>query len=477
MQSLSARHRRVLFAIISLGMVLRAALFLCAWHYAPDLSRLHQGDSITYIEPADSLLHEGRFDLFGRSEIFRTPGYSLLLIPGVALHQVELVTFCLQLILSLATIWLVHQTTFELFDNSTAALGAALLMAIEPLAIIYTSAILTETLFTFLFVLFLRHLLRYLRNDSSSDLLVGALVLAAATFVRPVTYYLTFVLIAGLLVRSLWLNQRWRHLAQCGAFAVACLAPLVAWQVRNHRVAEYTAFTASGDFNLFYHQAAWAVAHRQGQTIQEVQKQFAIYDDEGLAELYPELRGASRAQRFSFMGREGKRIIRLYWSDWIKAQINNVIMIAANPAATNFLLLAVEEPEPRLDRPAGAGILGTIRQMARETPALLRASIALASCLVVTYLLSFIGLISSLRRRPVEMLVLVGISAYLMAVSSGVVEARMRHPVMPMLCLAGGAGIAAIGRVLAWRPLRSRETLGSAKMTRGLEALAPSRAA
>ena len=41
------------------------------------------------------------------------------------------------------------------------------------------------------------------------------------------------------------------------------------------------------------------------------------------------------------------------------------------------------------------------------------------------------------------MLVLVGISAYLMAVSSGVVEARMRHPVMPMLCLAGGAGIAA----------------------------------
>ena len=48
-----------LAAILLLGMGLRVALFLCAWHESPDLERMHQPDSITYVEPAENLLTTG----------------------------------------------------------------------------------------------------------------------------------------------------------------------------------------------------------------------------------------------------------------------------------------------------------------------------------------------------------------------------------------------------------------------------------
>ncbi len=378
---------------------------------------------------------------------------------GVAAKHLEWVAFGLQLALSLATIGLVYRIALELFANSTAALGAALLLAVEPLAIVYTSLLLTETLFTFLFVLFLFFFLRYLRSNATLPLVASAVVLAAATFVRPVTYYLPIVLLAGLLVRTVWLSDRWPRLAQAAVFMLVCCLPLGAWQIRNYRVAEYPAFTASGDFNMYYHQAAWAVAHHDHKTLTDVQKEFALYDDQRLAQLHPELEGATRAQRYAFMGREGKRLVKLYFSDWAKAQLNNVAMIAANPGATNLLALGAHASEPRLDRPAGAGVLGTIRQMARETPVLLRTSLVLGAVLGATYLLSIVGWLSALGRQPLAMLVLLGICAYMVGVSCGVVEARMRHPVMPMLCLAGGMGIATVARVFAWLPATRPQAL------------------
>ena len=160
MQNSRSTNRTALLAVLALGLVLRLAVFFAAYYQAPDLSRLHQNDTADYILPAESLLEDGRFETNTAPEFFRTPGYPILLIPGLVLGHVELVTYGLQLLLSLATIWLVYKIALELLGNPTAALGGALLMAVEPLSILYTSLLLSETLFTFLFVLFLRHLLR-----------------------------------------------------------------------------------------------------------------------------------------------------------------------------------------------------------------------------------------------------------------------------------------------------------------------------
>jgi 4-amino-4-deoxy-L-arabinose transferase-like glycosyltransferase len=435
-----------LAAVIALGAALRLALFLWSWHQSPDLATMHSPDAAAYVKPAEALLHQGRFYVDNQPEVFHTPGYPLLLLPGVAAGQVELVTFCIQWIMSVATIWLVYQMALELFGDRRAAFGAGLLMAIEPLAVIYTSALLSETLFTFVFVLSLRYLIRYLSSNSRFDLVACGLLLAAATYVRPVSYYLPAALMVGLMARALWLRQPRVRLAHCGLFAVACFVPLAAWQMRNAQVADYPAFSASGQFNLYFHQAAWAVAQRTGQTLESVQDEFGGASGKDLDKVHPELRGASRTERYAFMAREGKRLIRENLPYWMKAEIRNALRIALNPGGTSLLQLAARTPVVRPLRPASEGVLATVRQMANETPALLYASLALGMTVGVTYLLSIVGWLAGLRRRPWEMLALLGIGGYLIVVSSGVVEARMRHPIMPILCLLGGAGVVAIRR-------------------------------
>ena len=189
----SAVHRwnwLPLASILLLALALRAALLAAACHNAPDLHTLKAANTHSYVAPAESLVADGRFFRDGAPEIIRTPGYPLLLTVGLLTGHVELVTVALQIIVSVASIALVYFLAWELTANSTAALIASALAALEPLSIIFTVRLLPETLFTFLILASLWLLLRYLRTSSTLALVATALMLAAATFVRPISYYL-----------------------------------------------------------------------------------------------------------------------------------------------------------------------------------------------------------------------------------------------------------------------------------------------
>jgi Dolichyl-phosphate-mannose-protein mannosyltransferase len=80
-------------------------------------------------------------------EILRTPGYPLLLIPGLLLDRLELVTISLQIMLTCLTMYMVYRIAQLLFECENAAIVAAALFAIEPVSILCTSKVVTDTLF------------------------------------------------------------------------------------------------------------------------------------------------------------------------------------------------------------------------------------------------------------------------------------------------------------------------------------------
>ena len=118
-------------------------------------------------------------------ELLRLPGYPLFLIPGLVASQPELIAIALQLLLSAATIWL-FMTSSCPGPIDVPRRGAAFLAAIEPMSIVFSCMLMTETLFTFLLVLSVQRLLRYLATESLAALVQTALLLAMAAFVRPV---------------------------------------------------------------------------------------------------------------------------------------------------------------------------------------------------------------------------------------------------------------------------------------------------
>lgn len=111
-------------------------------------------DTRTCGGPATELLHHGTFTTQGRPEVFRTPGYPLLLLPGLGTGQLTAVTIAIQIALSLLTVAGVFALALAVTvtENARAAAAAAGVYAVEPLSVEYASLLLTETLFTALLV-------------------------------------------------------------------------------------------------------------------------------------------------------------------------------------------------------------------------------------------------------------------------------------------------------------------------------------
>ncbi len=142
---------------------------------------------------ARKLIESGQFANSVQPEIFRTPGYPLLLIPGILLGQQELVAIFIQIMLSCFTIFLIYKIALAIWGESKIATFCALLYAIEPVSILWLTLLMPETLFTALITLFIYLLIKYFTEKSWKYLLCAAITLAASIYVRPIGYYLPFL--------------------------------------------------------------------------------------------------------------------------------------------------------------------------------------------------------------------------------------------------------------------------------------------
>src|SRR5271166_949982 len=192
-------------------------------------SALFSPDTAGYLEPGRNLLLHGRFVAEGAPDVFRTPGYALFLavtslagMPAAALANV---------IVSAFSVILVWRLGRAVSDDGRIALGAAWIFAFEPLSVVSSTLLLSETLFLAFFLLSMERLATFLRGQRLPVLVVAGLWLAAATFVRPVTYYLPVMLAAGLFLALVRVPRlRWK----APALLLLSVLPLqAAWQIRN----------------------------------------------------------------------------------------------------------------------------------------------------------------------------------------------------------------------------------------------------
>src|SRR5258708_4387905 len=80
--------RKWLLMLLAIVFLLRLVLALAVWKINGPAGFVSP-DTVSYSIPAESMLHgaflsDGSFSLRGAPEIFRTPGYPLLLLPAVA---------------------------------------------------------------------------------------------------------------------------------------------------------------------------------------------------------------------------------------------------------------------------------------------------------------------------------------------------------------------------------------------------------
>jgi 4-amino-4-deoxy-L-arabinose transferase-like glycosyltransferase len=440
--------------ILALAALLRCLVILAWFLLNGNTEALHYPDTATYLAPAQSLLDHGTLERNGSPEIIRGPGYPLLLTLGLAAGHVEAVTVLLQMLLSVATVYLVYRCALELANGQTRlALAAAALYAVEPLSVVYSCLLLTETLFTFLIASFLFALIHFLKHDSARSLLIAAVLLSASAFVRPVSYYLPLV-VTGVLLFVAPRNRGFRRpLGLATGFLLACAIPLGAWQVRNWQLASYPGFSAIVENGLYFYQQAAVTASLEGRSLDDVQAELGILDPQRVVTQHPEWQGLSEGEIHVRMGAEGKRVIRQHPLTYAKNHLRSIFGLLITPGSGDIVKLTGNfgHDVSSAGDPSAAGQAanlhasssGSVARVAAGGPARIMTALLLSGIAAAYLLLAALGSFGQIPARLRWTLIAIGVYFWIVSCLPQP-PARLRHPLMPILCLLAAYGVFAL---------------------------------
>ena len=441
-------------SVLALAFVVRISVFAAALWCAKDYAVFYAKDTGTYLQPATELLATGNFATNGVAEIMRTPGYPLLLAVGLKLGHVELVTIFLQIILSCLTCYLVYSLTKQVFEHERTALYAALLFSLEPLSILYSCLLLSDTLFVFLIAASLNSLIRAYQQNRFGHWLLAALALVGAVYTRPVGYFLPPGLVLVLMTWAIVKKER-KLLLNTAVFCLLTMGLIGLWQVRNTRATGYTGFSTTSEIVLYFYHSGAVKAQQQGVPFYEVVEQLGYYDSELYFRHHPEQQTWTAGQRYAYLRGEGFKT--LLQTPKLYAQIygRGILVMLLDPGVIEYLKLfrQYRKSDRVLNVIAKQGVLAAIQHVISENPGLIFFGGLLGLFLLGFYLLSLAGLSSATLRTSLPLVLLLCTCFYFIAVSGGIVAvSRFRAPMMPFISVFAGQGLIVLS---AWRRVRN----------------------
>jgi hypothetical protein len=426
---------------------------------------LLQSDTFSYLEPGRNLLLHGRFMADGVPDLVRTPGYPLFLaivslagMTAAALANVILSVF------SVILVWRLGRTAF---GDERIALGAAWIFAFEPVSFTDSVILISETLFLALFLLSMERLAEFLRGHRLRVLAAAGLWLAAATFVRPIAYYLPFALALGLFLVLAHIPSlppqrqepvagdpglRWKAPA---VLLISVLPWLAAWQMRNWVETGYKGFSSITEINLYLDEAADVIANVEHRNFFDVGQELGnigFTDNSGQFYLFPpylarhpEQAGWSQGQRLAFMRSEALRIIRSHFGLYLHSCLVTTYKTLFDTGAGHIDALATQGAPVHISALLkNEGVERGAVRLAKVYPCLVVEKIAFAVFLLGLYWFAALGAVRCGMHNACLWLLL-GTSLYFLAVTGAASAApiaggRFRLPVMPAVCILAAAG-------------------------------------
>jgi 4-amino-4-deoxy-L-arabinose transferase-like glycosyltransferase len=442
-QSISTRlnfDRRVAAPLV-LAAVLRLGLMVAAFALT-GTQVMMGGDTTSYLDPGRNLIMHGAFSSAGAPEIDRTPGYPLFaMLTGMVFGNVVF-TVLAQIAASFVSLLLVRRIADRIFPNTNAGVAAAWLFAIEPLSITYAVRLMPETLFVLLLLLLLDRVLAFQSTGKLYSLALAGVLLAVATYVRPVSYYLGFALAAGLVFTAP--KQRGLRWKAPAILLIAFLPWLAAWQLRNRIETGYRGFSSIVETNLYFFQSAEVSAELQHITLGAQQKKLGYLSDADYIAVHPEQRQWSEKERLRFMRAQSMQILSAHPWLYLKTHIVGVGVVALTPCATELLQFfgayPIDDAMPH--RIVNEGVIHSLVRVFELYPKVILAMALLEALLLLLYGLAIRG---SLRvhRNGLTLLTVVGVALYFLLISGGAQAiGRYRLPAMPELCILAGGGLA-----------------------------------
>ncbi len=427
---------RGLLIVLVLAIVLRAALLMAAWRN--DRAAL-SNDSAVYMINAQNLAKDGTFSNGGLPELLRTPGYPLFLVIcgitgpfGYGLVQV------VQLLLDVMLVYLTYVLGTRL-AGPAAGLWAAALHAVSVLAMVGSVRILTDSVFSFLFMVAILLVVKHLREGSRWPLLLAAGVIAVGTYIRPVGLLFVPVVLLVLVFRP-------RRVMNAVSFAALFVALIAPWCVRNYVVAGYPGFTSMNDFNMLYLEAAGVRSRIDHISLDESRRELA---GEYRRELAARNIDALSAKAIQLQGEIAHRII---WAHPLTAISLHVLDSAATILPDSFELLQMlgitNGGKGTLDLLQTKGVLAAAKYYFSSNWLAALLIIPELIVLVIQYFSCLGWGLWKVKTRgldwdPAAWLILLSIVLFMLSAGPAALP-RYRMPVDALVSVGAGAGLATL---------------------------------
>ncbi|HAT12827.1 MAG TPA: hypothetical protein DCS91_03810 [Microcoleaceae bacterium UBA11344] len=443
------RFSFTILAVLLIGCLLRLAVPTLVFIFTQDLKIFYGNDTGSFMQPAFQLIEHGKFFNNGQPELFRTPGYPLFLIPGMLLGHLEIVTIPMQIFLDCFTIYLIYKIALHLFKVEKIATLCAFLYAIEPLAVLRSSILMSESLFTTLLSLFLYQLIVFFDSRSWKHLIFAAIALTASIYVRPIAYYLPFPIAAILLVKSSIKKPINKLLIiQSCVFFMVTMSSLGIWQLRNYIQTGYSGFTAVSDYNLYCYNGASVISREKNIPFKKVFEQLGCTEREKYFTIHPEQQQWSQAQIYIYMGKEGKKMIQSHPFTYSIYHLEGMLATLIETPGKRYLRLFSSSFEKSVSLVnqmpkvlTGTANFTKVIELAKKSPILLGVDAILLLLLCTYYLGVGVALLSKKFVINMPVITLFSVAVYLVTLSGVVGANRFRLTIMPIICLLAGYGL------------------------------------
>jgi 4-amino-4-deoxy-L-arabinose transferase-like glycosyltransferase len=316
---------------------------------------------------------------------------------------------------------------------------AGILSAINLNMVILSASFLPDTLFLFLFILFLFSLLQYLQNEQFRWFILLVLFISLATLVRPSSYYLIPILLIGLVGWRLWHRDTVLKISTLAVLYLVIVGVLLGGiHQRNYQQYGSTALVSQTGTHLL----GWVVPatyqysgqgnYQEGQRLAIERLALTLQRDQ-LETLSP-----NPFESSSYQANVGKDILfELGLLNMLKAWVvGSTINLLAPSVAYAPALRAMEHPS--FYETEGNGIVEKLFNYIKNSNGFLYLSILAVGTIIsiIFTMLALIGVFKMIVALPpittTTLLLLVG---YFFAITGPIIGVKYRLPIEPILTL------------------------------------------
>ncbi len=451
-----------LLAIVALNLVLKLGLFcyISPWEKQIETTKILVSDSKGYEQVAENLIYHHSFApskdtiklsafteslapsyLMWYPDGWMMPAYPVFIAAIYSITGIKpYIVIFVQILLSLISVVLVFRICILVFENKRISTIAALLFAIDFHSIYMANEMLTDTLFSLLFLLSIYYFLKGMQNGKLPIFYIGALFMGLACLTRLLVLIYPVILIVILLV---FCKQtiRWKFKAILSYFLVLSIVSGI-WSFRNYNQYGRFQLTTHGGWTLLFYYASFTKQKVTHENLDSVRVSFQreadslgfrksnnIFDQ---SEIYKKV-----ASNYI---REHKGI---YIVTNLKGCINMFLALGNMGMATTFGWNS-KIPQESFAEVSVQRVMKNFSINIRET----LLGILILVVLAIQYFGAIYGIIKLFSNRNFMIVSLILLTVFYFAGVSGVLGTyRFKLPIIPFICIAAGYGYANLNSV------------------------------